>query len=379
MALAVGWFGGRYLLSDEGRYRTAQIVFGGSPERLKPVLENALADAARTLGLPEPYPQLLCSPDSLGPGSRCRSLIPLRPGITPVQANAAFTRSLTDLGASFVSGAEDAGGIVTLTYRAGDRVSVALELLPATGTGLDTVMTPAPDLPEVEVKVRLALIIDDYGDNAEVQRQFAALPGRFTAAVRPNVDGARELAAQARQAGMEVILNLPLEPQNYPTTSPGPNSILVDLSGKEIRSRVRDALEVVGPVTGAKTYMGELAVEDRDVMRAVLEELAEKGVYLVDNTTSTYSTVEDLAREIGVQVFHAGSAEEVDRRHRGVGTLEIRFADLVKRATARGWGIGIIHSRESMIQILKEEMPRLLEQGIVVLPLTEVMKAHALE
>jgi polysaccharide deacetylase 2 family uncharacterized protein YibQ len=64
-----------------------------------------------------------------------------------------------------------------------------------------------------------------------------------------------------------------MEPRDYPTRNPGAGAVLVDLSGREIRNRVRGALRKVDPAAGVITHMGQLAVEDRDVMRAVLEEL----------------------------------------------------------------------------------------------------------
>ena len=49
------------------------------------------------------------------------------------------------------------------------------------------------------------------------------------------------------------------------------------------------ALDRVGPVPGIKTYMGSMAVEDRDVMRALLEELGERELFFVDSTDEQYS------------------------------------------------------------------------------------------
>ena len=379
MVIGAGvYYGGRYLFSLEGRYQVAQKVFSGNPSRVKPVLEAALARAARTLDLPPPFPQLICEPDSAG-RSLCMSVVPLSPGVSTIQANAHFTREISGLGANPLFGREAIDGSVSLRYQAGPRVVLALELVPSRETGFDSLIVPAPGLAGVEVTARLALIIDDYGESAEASRRFETLPGTFTAAVRSNLDNADGWARQARQAGMEVILNLPLEPQNYPTTNPGPNAILVDLSGREIRKRVRAAIDRVGPVRGAKTYMGGLAAEDRDVIRPLLEELREKGMYLVDATQSSYSTIPELAREIGVQVFPTTRGTEVDEGRRGAGTIGIRFDALVKEVRARGYGIGIVHARAATLTVLGERLPELVREGIVVTPLSEVMAAYALE
>jgi len=272
LALAViVYVGGRFVFSDRGQYVIATAFMGGSPDRLRPVLERALGKAARDLNLPEPYPQLICEPDS-GATHLCSTVIGLTPGVSTLQGNARFTQRLVDMGVDVVSGNERDDGTVHLRYRAGGKVSLALELIPALGTGLDTLVVPIPGGESIDVRGRLAIIIDDYGARGNESRRFQGLPGTFTAAVRPNQENAEAWVKEARQAGMEILLNLPMEPRDYPTRNPGEDAILVDLSGREIRKRIKRALDTVGPVAGAKTYMGSLAVEDRDVMRPVLEE-----------------------------------------------------------------------------------------------------------
>jgi hypothetical protein len=379
LALAiVVYVGARFIFSPRGRYVVATQVLGGGPDRVRPVLESALARAAGELNLPPPYPAIACDKES-GGTSRCTSVVPLTPGVSVLQGNAHFTKHLLDTGAELVSGVQSGTGTVNLEYRAGRKVSLFLQLVPARGTGLDTVVTPAPGYGEVDVRGRMALVIEDYGMNGDLSRRFERLPGTFTAAVRSNMDNAQAWANEARQGRMEVLLDLPMEPKNYPTRNPGEGAILVDLSGKEIRKRLERALDRVGPVPGIKTYMGSLAVEDRDVMRPILEELQKRGLFLIESTHSQFSIVPELAREIGIPFYEVTSISDVDAGHGNAGTIGIRFHDLVRRCRANGYAIGIIHPREGTLEVLEEALPGLAREGIVVMGLSEVMKVHALE
>jgi polysaccharide deacetylase 2 family uncharacterized protein YibQ len=283
------------------------------------------------------------------------------------------------MGLELISGTENPNGSVSLRFQAGRKVRIALDLLPAEGTGLDTVITPAPNIGAVNVRGRLALIIEEYGDDRALSRRFAELPGTFTAAVRSNMENAEAWAKEARQSGMEVVLDLPMEPKNYPTRNPGSDAILVDISGREIRKRFDHALKTVGSVKGVKIYMGSLAVEDKDVMRPVLEEMAEKGLYLIDPTTSEYSVVLELARESQVPVYEVTSVSQVDAGRKDEGTIGIRFDDLVRSVRARGYAVGIIHPKEGTLEVLADRLPALAREGIVVMGLSDVMKAHALD
>src|SRR5262245_63600828 len=99
-------------------------------------------------------------------------------------------------------------------------MNLALELVPARASGLDTTVTPGKGLGRVEVKARLALIIEDYGIDKMASKRFADLPGTFTAAIRPNIAGAEASAKEATPAGMEVLLDRPMERRDYPTRNP---------------------------------------------------------------------------------------------------------------------------------------------------------------
>lgn len=379
IVLAAGLvLGLRWASSPRGRYVLATSALGGGPGRVKPVLEATLARAARELALPPPAPQLLCQPDSAGT-HLCTAVIGLAPGVSTIQGNTVFTNRLLELGASFLSGAEERDGTVSLRFRTGSKVRLALELVPAGSAGLDTAVTSGPGQTRIDVKGRLALVIDDYGVDRALTRRFLDLPGTFTAAVRPNLPDAGALAREAVREGMEVILNLPMEPRDYPTRTPGGDAILVDLSGKEIRTRVEKSLDKVGPVLGVKTHLGELAVEDRDVMRPVLEEMKRRGLYFVDATRSAYSSVPELARELGVPVYLVTSVSEVDEGKSDVSTVTIRFEDLARKCRAQGYAVGIIHAKEGTHAVLARELPRLAREGIVVMGLSEVMKVHALK
>ena len=377
LALVV-YTGGRFIFSPRGRYVVATSVLGGGPNQLKPVFESTLARAARELNLPPPYPGVSCEQDTAGT-HLCSAVVGLTPGVSTLQGNAYFTRNLLALGVEFVTGVENPSGTVDLRYRAGSKVVLALELVPSLTTGLDTLVTPAPGLPQVGVRGRLALIVEDYGARGPESRRIGTLPGVFTAAIRPNQDNPEGWVKEARQSGMEVILNLPLEPRDYPTRNPGEDAILVDLSGREIRKRVKRAVDKVGPVAGVKTYMGSLAVEDRDVMRPVLEELRDRDLFLVEASRSQYSTVPALARELELPLFTISSISEVDAGRMDKATIGIRFDDLIRRCRAKGYAVGVIHAKDATLSVLEERLPRLAREGIVVMGLSEVMKAHALE
>jgi polysaccharide deacetylase 2 family uncharacterized protein YibQ len=225
----------------------------------------------------------------------------------------------------------------------------------------------------------MAIVIDDYGRSMSRTRRVHPLPGTFTAAIHPGLDDVQDVVQEARAAGLEVILNLPMEPKGYPDRNPGDDAILVDLSGRRIRRLLDRALDRVGDVPGVKTYMGSMAVEDRDVMRAILEELEERDLFLVDDTEEQYSLAEELGRETGTPVLVTTRSSQIDERRGDLSSVQIRFDAFVNQCRNRGYGVAIVRSRDTTLQVLEEQIPRLAQEGIVVVGLSEIMRIRRVD
>jgi polysaccharide deacetylase 2 family uncharacterized protein YibQ len=99
----------------------------------------------------------------------------------------------------------------------------------------------------------------------------------------------------------------------------------------------------------------------------------------VDAIGSTYSTTRELAHEIRLPHYLISSINEVDEGHTNAGTIGIRFDSLVETCRAKGYAIGVIHANPATIEALRQRLPRLAREGIVVMGLSEVMKGLALD
>lgn len=70
--------------------------------------------------------------------------------------------------------------------------------------------------PETPTGLQVAVIIDDLGFNEPSARMVLTLPIPLTVSVLPFYPASRNVAELAHQAGKEVLLHLPMEPQGYP-------------------------------------------------------------------------------------------------------------------------------------------------------------------
>src|SRR5690606_29233738 len=76
---------------------------------------------------------------------------------------------------------------------------------------------------------RIAIIVGGLGvSTTGTANALAKLPPDVTLAFAPYGDDLGRAAANARQTGHEILLQIPLEPFDYPNNDPGPHTLRVN-------------------------------------------------------------------------------------------------------------------------------------------------------
>ena len=97
-----------------------------------------------------------------------------------------------------------------------------------------------------------------------------------------------------------------MEPKGYPKIDPGKDAILLDLSQVEIEERISRSLDALGGSSGIISRMGSAAVNDADVMRAVLGEAKRRDLLFIDAHGGGPSVVEETGEVIGARTVILG-------------------------------------------------------------------------
>jgi polysaccharide deacetylase 2 family uncharacterized protein YibQ len=220
---------------------------------------------------------------------------------------------------------------------------------------------------------RIAIVLDDFGyasrDRSLIER-FCTLPQPLTFAILPNEGQIAFLLELAREHGHEVILHLPMEPDD-PEKSPGEGAIEVAQDGDEIRKRVRAALGKVPSAVGVNNHMGSKATADTRVMKQVLHELKDRGLFFLDSRTSAESVAYSQAEKMGVPALSRDIfIDPVDDRQ----TVEAKLWELADLAARSGRAVGIGHDRESTLHALQAVLPRLERRGFRLVPLSHLAR-----
>jgi polysaccharide deacetylase 2 family uncharacterized protein YibQ len=218
---------------------------------------------------------------------------------------------------------------------------------------------------------RLAIVVDDLGHSiTSTVRELVALPWPLAMSILPERPVSDKVARSAHAAGREVLLHLPMEPEGYPETNPGPLAILLSQSSSEVHALVERALASVPYAQAVNNHMGSRASSDRRLMRAVLEETQRRGLYFLDSKTSPSSVICEVASELRLpclenDLFLDNVADS--------SAVAERLEELGRLAKKRGSAIGIMHPHPSSLAALKAALPRFDHEGIQVVPLGSLL------
>jgi len=212
----------------------------------------------------------------------------------------------------------------------------------------------------------VAIVIDDLGVHVRNAARTIALPGPLTLSFMSYAQNLRAQTETARAAGHELMLHLPMEPQDR-TEDPGPNVLLTRLTVEENLRRLRWALGRFEGYIGVNNHMGSRFTQDEEGMTLVMNELNSRGLMFLDSRTAHGSVSEPLARRYGVpfvgrDVFLDNVPIAADVR--------ARLDELEAIARHYGRAVGIAHPHKGSIEALEAWLPSLEARGITLVPLS---------
>ncbi|MGQ8871624.1 divergent polysaccharide deacetylase family protein [Paenibacillus sp. TSA_86.1] len=142
---------------------------------------------------------------------------------------------------------------------------------------------------------RMAIIIDDVGNDMRGTKEILDMPVKLTVAVMPFLQTTKKDAIAAHEKGMDVIVHMPMEPKKGKPEWLGPGAITSNLTDEQVRERVEKAIEDVPYAIGMNNHMGSKITSDKRIMSIVLDVCREHGLFFVDSRTNFRSVVGELA------------------------------------------------------------------------------------
>lgn len=151
---------------------------------------------------------------------------------------------------------------------------------------------------------KLAIIIDDFGQNRDGVKEMMSIDRHITLAIMPFLSFSQSDAKTAHAKGFEVIVHLPMESYKGNLNWVGPRPIMSVMSNVEVQQLVMDTFDNVPFAVGANIHMGSKAGEDERIISNVLDIIKSRNLYFVDSRAGRHPIAKAIADSKGVICYN---------------------------------------------------------------------------
>ena len=217
---------------------------------------------------------------------------------------------------------------------------------------------------------RVAILVTGLGlPDTPAGDVLKGLPAPVSVAYGAYGRNLQESVSRARDNGHEVLLQIPLEPNNYPTVDPGPHTLLTSLPPEENMKRLQWLMSRYTGYVGVTNHMGEKFEATSQSMTPVLEELKRRGLLYIDDGSVKESTVSQIAGTIGLD--YSVVSVQIDASN-----LAKQLAQLEATAKERGAAIGVVKATPATVKQLSDWAAKLQAKGFVLVPVSAAVRSQ---
>jgi len=217
---------------------------------------------------------------------------------------------------------------------------------------------------------RIAVIVGGLGISASgTADALARLPAPITLAFAPYGANLEALAERARAEKHEVLLQVPMEPFDYPSNDPGPRTLLTTLSPAQNRERLHWLMARFQGYVGLIGYMGAKFTASAPALTPVLSETAKRGLIYVDDGSSPRSVAAELAGSHNVPFAKADIVLDAVPTPQAI---KQALARLEMAARDHGFAVGFASAQPAAIRAIAAWAKKVETRGFVLVPISMV-------
>lgn len=217
----------------------------------------------------------------------------------------------------------------------------------------------------------VAIVVSGLGINPSgTLEAIQKLPAEVTLAFAPYGKGLERNVQSARTSGHEVLLEVPLEPFDYPDNDPGPETLLTGQAPRDNLNKLFRVMSRFGGYVGVLNNMGARFTASGADFAPVMEELGARGLGYLDDGSSNRSLAPQLARANRVPFARVDMMLDVNPSR---GSILAQLQALEDKARRQGSAIGIVSALPVSIEVVTEWARSLEDKGIQIVPASALM------
>lgn len=212
---------------------------------------------------------------------------------------------------------------------------------------------PAPGRP------RLAIVIDDLGNDRAQADSLFRLAYPLTISVLPHEANSGEIAEEAHRRGYQVMLHLPM------ASNAGDKDEAIELhpgmASAAVEKTFAAMLDTVPYAAGVNNHEGSLGTADHKLMDELMPLLHQHNLFFVDSRTTAATVAETAAHAAGVA---AASRNVFLDDEQSVPAIRKQFVLAIRDAREKGSALAIGHPHPETLDVLNEMLPEAERHGV---------------
>ena len=209
-------------------------------------------------------------------------------------------------------------------------------------------------------EARLAIILDDLGNDRAAADGIFALPYPLTISVLPNRPHSIEIAEEAHRRGYELMLHLPME--SVGSRKAESQELRPGMSEPQVSSMVNQFLQTVPNVAGVNNHQGSQSTADASLMNELMPVLRDRQLFYIDSRTTTATVAYDAARHAGVRSAFRNTPFLDDIEE--VSAVRKQLQHALRAAHEKGEVVAIGHPHPATLAALADVLPEAKAQGV---------------
>ena len=196
------------------------------------------------------------------------------------------------------------------------------------------------------------------------------LPPAVTLAFTPYGADPAKLAERARAQRHEILLQVPMEPYDYPDNDPGPQTLLTTLPPEQNLDRLYWHMSRLQGYAGITNFMGARFVATEPAMQGIVREAAKRGLGFFDDGSAPRSVAGSLATAQAMPYARGDIAIDAVPTPAEIDHALAKLEDMAKE---RGYAIGTASALPVSIERIGNWIKGLEAHGVMLVPLTTAM------
>lgn len=213
----------------------------------------------------------------------------------------------------------------------------------------------------VSHRPRLAIVIDDLGNDRAQADALFRLSYPLTLSVLPHLPNSGEIAEEGHRRGYQVLLHLPMASTGGEKDEP--IELHPGMDSGDVEQTFAAMLETVPYAVGVNNHEGSRGTSDATLMGELMPLLRERKLFFVDSRTTAATVAETAAHAAGVP---ATSRNVFLDDEQSVPAIRKQFALAVRDAREKGSALAIGHPHPETLQVLSETLPEIERQGVTL-------------